>query len=67
MEVKDDIKTCKICHGEYPESKHDFDECYSLDPEWDLIMINKPVVKKSLDHIFRSMQQYKDYYNLIML
>lgn len=35
MEQKD-WKKCDICDGEYPESKHNFEECYSLDIEWDL-------------------------------
>lgn len=35
MEQKD-WKHCKICDGKYPDSKHNFDECYSLDIEWDL-------------------------------
>ena len=29
-------KKCYICNGNYPISKHNFDECYSLDFEWDL-------------------------------
>jgi hypothetical protein len=30
------LKGCEICDGEYPKSKHNFDECYSLDLGWDL-------------------------------
>lgn len=38
----DEIKTCSICDGDYPESKHDFKECFSLDVDWDLAqMTNK--------------------------
>jgi hypothetical protein len=31
---------CKICDGKYPESKHNFDECYSLDPYWDIMVMS---------------------------
>jgi hypothetical protein len=30
------IMICDICDGLYPVSKHNFDECYSLDFVWDL-------------------------------
>ena len=29
-------KRCGICDGKYPLQKHNFEECYSLDFEWDL-------------------------------
>jgi hypothetical protein len=28
-------KECDICDGVYPVSKHNFEECFSLDPMWD--------------------------------
>ena len=39
------MKQCDICDGLYPESKHDFEECYSLDFEWDLKQIDDGVMK----------------------
>lgn len=33
-------RQCNICNGKYPESKHNFDECFSMDFEWDLLMID---------------------------
>lgn len=42
------MENCKICGGTYPPEKHNFDECYSLDPDWDLIIMNtepKPFLK----------------------
>lgn len=39
MEQKD-WKKCDICDCEYPESKHNFEECYSSDPDWDLETMN---------------------------
>jgi DNA (cytosine-5)-methyltransferase 1 len=36
MEQKNEEKECDICDGLYPVSKHNFDECYSLDFVWDL-------------------------------
>ena len=38
MEQKD-WKKCDICNGVYPESKHNFEECFSLDTEWDLTVM----------------------------
>jgi hypothetical protein len=29
-------KKCDICDGKYPLQKHNFEECYSLDIDWDL-------------------------------
>ena len=29
-------RKCNICDGLYPDSKHDFNECFSLDIEWDM-------------------------------
>jgi DNA (cytosine-5)-methyltransferase 1 len=43
MEQKD-WKKCDICDGEYTESKHNFEECYSLDIDWDLEQM-KPTIK----------------------
>lgn len=34
------MEECKICGGTYPLGKHDFERCCSLDPEWDLQMMN---------------------------
>ena len=31
---------CDICNGVYPESKHNFEECFSLDTEWDILVMN---------------------------
>lgn len=31
---------CDICCGTYPNSKHNFEECYSLDIEWDIERID---------------------------
>ena len=39
-----DWKKCDICDGEYPESKHNFEKCYSLDIDWDLKQI-KPTIR----------------------
>lgn len=42
------FKQCIICNSRYPESKHNFEKCYSLDIDWDLIVINttaKPPLK----------------------
>jgi DNA adenine methylase len=41
------IKHCEICNGDYPELKHNFDECYSLDGVWELEHMDKPVVVSS--------------------
>jgi hypothetical protein len=59
----DKIKECKICDREYPESKHNFEECYSLDPDWDLEQITTNVKNKKCDVFTPSeqvqiMQQY---------
>jgi hypothetical protein len=35
------IQQCKICNGKYPESKHNFEHCYSLDYKWDLKQFKK--------------------------
>lgn len=35
-----DAKECKICGGTYPPGKHNFEECYSLDPNWDMIVMD---------------------------
>jgi hypothetical protein len=35
-QLKKIIKHCEICNGDYPELKHNFDECYSLDGVWEL-------------------------------
>lgn len=35
-----DMKQCKICDGYYPLEKHNFEECYSLDIEWDIERMN---------------------------
>ena len=46
--VMNKIRVCKICYGKYPEPKHNFDECYSLDFEWHLIIMDavpKPCLK----------------------
>jgi DNA (cytosine-5)-methyltransferase 1 len=40
MDQNDEIKKCGICDGEYPFLKHDFDECFSLDPDWDFKQMN---------------------------
>jgi hypothetical protein len=34
-------RLCHICDVAYPVSKHNFEECYSLDPEWDLKRMGK--------------------------
>jgi hypothetical protein len=33
-------KHCDICDGNYPIQKHNFEECYSLDPAWDLLIMD---------------------------
>ena len=33
-------KQCHICGGNYPDDKHNFEECYSLDTGWDLEQMN---------------------------
>lgn len=33
------LKRCNICNGVYPLHKHNFDECYSLDIQWDMLVI----------------------------
>jgi hypothetical protein len=40
MMILNEIKTCTVCDGEYPQSKHNFDGCFSLDPSWDLEQVN---------------------------
>ena len=51
---KKDWKKCDICDGKYPEDKHNFEECYSMDVEWDLEQMDnkeyEPVV--SLDQFY---------------
>ena len=50
-----DWEQCDICDGLYPESKHDFEECYSLDFEWDLKQMDinqKPIDKSTLGQYF---------------
>jgi hypothetical protein len=37
----ENIQQCKICNGKYPESKHNFEYCYSLDYKWDLKQFKK--------------------------
>ena len=49
MEKKDEIEKCDICDGEYPESKHNFEGCYSLDPEWDLEQMSANIYSKKCD------------------
>jgi hypothetical protein len=34
-------KKCNICQGEYPINKHNFEECYSLDFDWDVAQIKQ--------------------------
>lgn len=46
MEQKD-WKKCDICGGDYHKDKHNFKECYSLDFEWDFIIMDT-VVKPPL-------------------
>lgn len=36
-----EYKKCDICSGTYPAEKHNFEECYSLDIEWDLKQMDK--------------------------
>ena len=33
-------ENCEICGGYYPRDKHNFEECYTTDPDWDLLMID---------------------------
>lgn len=60
MEKKEQINECKICGGNYPPGKHNFEECYSLDPDWDLKMIN--VAK--LDQFYTKDSVAKEYWDI---
>ena len=42
------INHCEICGGYYPRDKHNFEECYTTDPDWDFIINDttpKPCLK----------------------
>lgn len=54
----DRIEGCQICEGSYPKSKHNFDECYSLDFEWDLKQMSTDIHSKKCD-IFTPPEQVK--------
>ena len=45
---------CIICNGEYPESKHDFINCISLDFKYDIhkktLVIKKNIIPNNLIH-----------------
>lgn len=43
-QIEEQIKNCIICDGYYPESKHNFEQCYSLDVDWDVEQ-SKPALK----------------------
>jgi hypothetical protein len=35
-----ETRTCSICGGSYPTTKHNFEECYSLDSQWDMLVMD---------------------------
>ena len=57
------LNTCHICDGKYPTNKHNFVDCYSLDIDWDMVMMDNDFSILEEPHVinwFRSIKEHDD-------